>query len=161
VSHCVAANMIRFERTKNLQLVASIMTHDALWPWISDDFYPAPEHFLPNADESIFYLIPFDGDEPLGVVITHPINTLLWEIHHALLPIAWGARARAIAEAFWLWLWENTHALKAVGFTPSSHRLAIRFAKQVGMQEVGRITKCYQRQFELHDIVIFEKPRPA
>ncbi len=153
--------MIRFERTHNLKLVASILTHEKLWPWISDDFYPAPENFWPNESEYIFYLIAFDGDEPLGLYIAHPINTLLWEVHHALLPKAWGARALEIGRAFEAWLWENTHALKAVGFTPACNKLALRYARKLGMREAGRVTKCYQRRFELFDIVIFEKPRPA
>lgn len=151
--------MIRFERTRNLKLVASIMTHPKLWPWIADDFYPAPEHFWPLESEAIHYLVALDEDEPLGLVITHPINAILWEVHHALLPQAWGARARAIGEAFEAWLWANTSALKAVGFTPSCNKLALRYARKAGMQEVGRIEKCYQRQFELHDIVIFEKAK--
>lgn len=153
--------MIRFERTRNLKLIASIMTHPDLWPWLSDDFYPAPENFLPIESEAIFHLMAFDGDEPLGLYITHPINTLLWEVHHALLPKAWGPRALEIGRAFEAWMWLNTDALKLVGFTPACNKLALRYAKQLGMQEVARVAKCYQRRFELHDIVILEKAKPA
>jgi hypothetical protein len=151
--------MITFKRTRDLDAVASILTHEKLWPWIADDFYPAPENFRPNDAECIWYLLAFDEeDTPLGLFITHPINQLLWEVDHALLPWAWG-RTRAIGAAFEAWLWENTPATKAIGFTPSCNKLALRYARKAGMCEVGRIARCYQRQFELHDIVIFEKEK--
>lgn len=151
---------IRFERTRDYELIASIMTHPKLYGWLADDFYPAPENFWPNASESIYYLLAFDGEECLGLCITHPINQLLWEVHHALLPKSWGQRAQRIGEAFEQWLWEFTPAVKAIGFTPSCNRLALAYARRAGMREAGRIERAYQRRFELHDLVIFEKARP-
>ena len=153
--------MIRLERTKDYELVASIMAHPKLYPWIADDFYPSPENFLANDSDAIYYLVAWDDLELLGVCITHPINAILWEVHHALLPKSWGERAAEIARAFDAWLWEYTHAVKAVGFTPSCNRLALRFARRAGMTEVGRVTRAYQRFGQLYDLVIFEKARPT
>jgi RimJ/RimL family protein N-acetyltransferase len=154
-------DMIRFERTRDFELVALILTHPKLYPWIADDFFPAPENYWPNESESIWRLLVFDDDDCLGLITTHPINPLLWEVDHALLPKCWGSRAREVGRAFEAWLWENTPAEKAVGFTPSCNRLALAYAKRAGMTEAGRVSGCYRRHFETHDLVIFEKARPA
>jgi hypothetical protein len=151
--------MISFRRTRDLEVVRSIMTHEQLWPWLSDDFAPAPENFQPNDAECLWYMLAFEGELPLGLFITHPINQLVWEVDHALLPWAWGAPAREAGAAFEAWLFSNTPAIKAVGFTPACNKLALRYARQAGMREVGRITRGYQRRFELFDIVIFEKEK--
>lgn len=164
--------MIIFERTRDLDLVAAIMTHSLIYPWIADDFYPAPENFRPNDSEAVHYLLSFDEaqrKELLGVFITYPVNQLLWMVDHALLPHSWGSRERStarsgaraleIGRAFEEWLWTFTPATKAVGLTPSCNKLALRYARRAGMTEVGRISRCYQRQFELHDLVIFEKEK--
>lgn len=150
---------IRLERTRDYGLIARIMTHPQLYPWIADDFYPAPENFWPMESEAIYYLLALDADDLLGVCMTHPINARLWEVHHAILPEAWGKRALAIARALESWLWENTPARSAIGFTPACNRLACRFAARAGMRQVGRLTGCYQRRSELHDILIFQKSR--
>src|SRR5579884_3617144 len=144
--------MIRLEMTRDYARIAEIMTHPKLYPWIADDFYPAPENFWPLESDALVHLLAFDGDECLGLYITHPINTRLWEVHHCLLPNAWGRRSIEVGRAFETWLWENTQAAKVIGFTPSDNRLALRYAKKLGMKEAGKVTSALQRRFELHDI---------
>jgi len=152
--------VIRFERTFDLALVASIITHPALYEFLSDDFYSSAEDFRPNDAPQIVRLLAYDEGELLGLVSTSPINAILWQVDHALLPCAWGRRAREVGKAFFAWLWENTAALKAVGFTPGGNALALRYARSLGMRECGRIARCYQKRFQLQDLVIFEKDRP-
>ncbi len=155
--------MIRFERTFDLALVRSIMTRPEIYPGLADDFYPSAENFRPFAGAALFHLLAFDderGGELLGLFVTHPINAVLWEVHHALLPSAWGARAHRVGIAFESWLWENTQAQTAVGFTPASNRLALRYARRHGMTEVGRIPLAIARRSRLEDILIFAKHRP-
>lgn len=153
--------MIELERTKDYDLVRMVMTNPKIYPGLADDFYPAPENFWPTESDSIYYLMAMEDGKLLGIYITHPINTLTWETHHAILPENWGAKATEIGAAFEAWLWVNTPATKAVGFTPTSNPLAIRYAKKAGMQEAGRLDKCYQKDFALYDIVIFSKSRPG
>lgn len=135
------------------------MTTPGVYEWLADDFYPTPENFWPQMSPAIFHLVAYDGAELVGVYITHPINAVCWEVHHAILPSAWGARARRIGEAYEAWLWENTGAQTAVGFTPTCNRLALRYARVLGMRECGRLPRAYQRRGELFDIVIFAKGR--
>lgn len=156
--------MIELQRTRDYQLVASIMRRREIYRSLADDFYPAPEQFLPIASEGLVHLLAFDGDrqgELLGVLVAHPINPVLWEVHHALLPSCWGARAHAVGIAFEAWLWENTLAQTAFGFTPECNRLALRYARRHGMRECGRIPRAWQKDGELFDIIILAKSRPA
>lgn len=153
---------IRFERTRDYELVAAIMTHPRIYGHISDDFYPPPDDFWPRMDEKIFHLLVYLDDKCVGLYITYAINPLLWQVEHCLLPWAWRARATdAIGEAFEQWLWTHTTAEKAIGLTPSCNTLALRYAKRLGMREAGRIEGAYQREFKRHDIVIFEKARAS
>lgn len=152
--------MIRFERTRNYEQVAEIMTHPRIYAWIADDFYPSPENFTPHQGENIWYLLAFDGEELLGLYITHPINAVLWEAHIALLPNAWGPRAIELAEAFLGFLWEYTAAEKLVGLIPSCNTLALRYTRRF-MREAGRLSRCYVRFGQLHDLIIFEKSRTS
>ena len=152
---------IRFERTYDLALVKSIVTHPALYEFLSDDFFSPAEDFRPNDAPQIVRLLAYEGDELLGLFSASPINAILWQVDHALLPSSWGRRAREAAKAFFAWLWENTPAVKAVGFTPGANALALRFARSLGMRECGRLARCYQKHFQLQDLVIFEKDRPS
>ena len=135
------------------------MTRPELYRWLRDDDGPDPEEFYPNASPHVHYVLAWDDAELLGVVITHPINTVCWEVHHAILPSAWGARAHAIGLEFERWLWANTPAETAAGFTPACNRLALRYARQHGMRETGRIPRAYRRGGELFDLVVFAKTR--
>jgi hypothetical protein len=153
--------LIRLERTRDYELVAKIMSHPRIYPWIADDFYPAPENFWPHTGENVFYLLAYEGGELLGLIMTHPINGVLWETHHAVLPHAWGARAAQMGAAFFEWLWHYTEAQTCLGITAADNRLALRFARNVlGMQESGRIRRGIRRGAKLHDLIIFTKERP-
>ena len=152
--------MIRLERTVDYELVRLIMTHPRMYPFLADDFCPAPEDFHPNESPAVVYLLVFDGADPLGCFVTHPINALLWEVHACLLPHAWGRRAREAGKAYLAWLWEFTGARKVVGFIPASNPLMLRYARGLGLTEVGRLTQCYQRAFQLYDLIILGRDRP-
>ena len=153
--------MIRLERTGDVELVASIMRHPRLYPHIADDFYPAPEVFRPLSGGAIVHLLAYDGAALLGVVITHPINAVLWEVHHALLPCAWGERAHRVALEAEEWIWRNTLAATICGFTPECNKLALKFARRHGGRAVGRIPNAIQRGGKLHDLIVFAKSRNA
>lgn len=153
--------MIEFERTLDYDLVSMIFTHPRLYPHLADDFYPAPHNFMPIQSEGIFYMLAKEAGEILGIVSTHPINAITYEVHHFLLPKCWGPKATEIGASFEAWLWLYTPAMKAVGFTPSCNTLALRYARKAGMVEAGRIRQCYQKAFKLYDIIIFEKSRPG
>ena len=144
--------MIHIERTNDLELVRSILTHPKIYPHISDDFSPAAEDFLPPA--SAVYLLARDGAEVLGLWLVHPHNTVCWEVHTCLLPTAWGARARAAAQAAIAWMWQHTSARRLITNVPTPNRLALRFAKQSGFIEFGRNPDSFQKDQILHEQIL-------
>lgn len=153
--------MLQLHRTKDAALVKQIWTHPALWPWLTDDRAGTPEAWVPQTDNpQIHYLVVHDDGCVLGLYITHPINVALWEVHHAILPSAF-KRTNEIGEAFERWLWENTPAQTAVGFTPAFNRPALKYAKRHGMEPTGILRNSYLKSGRLHDIHIFQKNRPA
>jgi RimJ/RimL family protein N-acetyltransferase len=152
--------MIRFERTLDPVRVAAIRTHPKLYPWLADDYYPAPENFWPAMGETIFHVLCFDGDELLGLFSVNLVNRILWEVHVALLPQAWGARGKRAAREFFTWTWANLPAEKLFGLIADDNRAARNFALRVGMRQCGRLMNALRRGGELKDLVIFDLERP-
>jgi len=96
--------MIRFERSTDYALIRSIITTPAVFRHLTDDNSPSAEDYQPIEHEAIWYVIVRDsycGDEELlGLWMFHPLNSICWEVHTALLPNAWGEyRDRGIAHA--------------------------------------------------------------
>jgi hypothetical protein len=153
---------LSFERVTDKRLVREIITHPKVWRWLSDDSFPPKELYCPPDNGAVLYLLVTDTDtgEVFGLYITHPITSALWEVDHALLPTAYGPPAFAIGRAFEAWLWANTSAETVLGLTPLDNRLAIRYARRLGMQESGRIPRAICRGGEFHDFIVFTKSRP-
>jgi RimJ/RimL family protein N-acetyltransferase len=145
---------LRFERTENLELVRRILTHPRIWPHISDDGSPPPEQFEPPDHPAIWHVLAWDGDELLGLWLLVPHNSVCWEVHTALLPHAWGERARRAARAFLAWLWRETPCRRLITAVPASNRLALRFAEAAGMRIWGVNEKSFLRGGRLEDQIL-------
>jgi hypothetical protein len=154
--------IIKFERTQDKTLIREIITHPKVWRWLSDDSFPPKELYCPPDNSAVCYLLATDAHtgELFGLYITHPITAALWEVDHALLPTAYGSPALAIGRAFEAWLWANTSAETVLGLTPLDNRLAIRYARRLGMNESGRIPRGICRGGQFHDFIVFTKVRP-
>lgn len=152
---------LSFERTRDKNLIREIITHPKVWRWLSDDGFPPREFYCPPDNPAVVYLLVNDADtgELFGLYITHPINSALWEVDHALLPTAYGVPALAIGRAFESWLWGNTSAETILGLTPVDNRLALKYARRLGMTESGRIPRGISRGGEFHDLIVFTKVR--
>ena len=136
--------MLRFERTRDTELVRGTVTHPRLWRWHTEDGAPAPEDWTPHThDERIWFVGVWDGAEYLGLFALLPSDETTWEIHTYLLPHSWGERAlRAYRDGI-AWVWANTARTKILGAIPEDNRLALRIAARAGLQ---RIKKAPRRQ---------------
>jgi len=143
-----------FERTKDYELVRQIVTHPDIYPFVSDDYSPAPNDYKPFESDSIWYVLAKDGDELLGMWSFVPDNAICWQVHTCLLPTAGGKRAKRAAKEMAEWIWQNTTCLRLVTNVPDYNRQASIFARWAGMVEFGRNPKSYMKTGILHDQIL-------
>ena len=151
--------MITLHRTKSMGLVASIMRHPRLYPSLTGESPVPPEDFQPNSDPNIHYMVAMQKGEILGLFITHPLNPVCWEMHHAILPKAWGPTADLIGEAFERWIFTETDCQVVIGFTPLHNLPACKYARRRDMREVGRIPHGSRKNGKLYDMIVFSKTK--
>lgn len=153
--------MIRFERSFDYELIRRIITHDKIWPHISDDGSPAPDEYQPVESEAVWYVLAFDDLEILGLWMLHPHNSICWEIHTCLLPSAWGERALIAGRMLPDWIWEHTPCRRIITNVPAYNRVALAYAKRTGMQEYGVNPASFLRAGKLWDQVLLGISPPS
>jgi RimJ/RimL family protein N-acetyltransferase len=142
-----------FELTSNFAHVCSIAKHPKIWPHLADDFTDK-ETWQPTEHPAFHYLLVKDGDEVLGFFLLVAHSPILFEIHTALLPECWGARAREAAHGIVDWLWSNSQTQRLFTQVPAPNRLALKFAKRAGMQIYGCNEKAYLKNGRLEDLIL-------
>lgn len=154
--------MIRFERTRDTEMVQRIMTDRHVYPFIRDDFSPAADDYQPVMGEHVWYILVHDGEELLGLWALHPQNSVCWEIHTCLLPHAWGARASVAARSCLEWIWRNVpNAERVVTNVPAYNRLALHFAEKGGMEQYGVNPASFLHHGKLYDQIMLGISRPV
>lgn len=147
--------MLTFERTRDIELVRSIVAHPRVYrAGLLPDYAPPREAYSPPANESIWYMIPKRNDVPLGVFFFIPQNPVWWEVHMALLPDAWG-EATQISRSMARWLGENTSCRKLTASIPHYNRLALQMVQRIGMTHIGINAGSVLKDGQLHDQSIF------
>ena len=148
------------ERTHDMPLVRSVITHEKIWPMVADDLAGAREDFIPLDHPATCYLSARDGDHLLGIWMLNPENSVTWDVHTCLLPSAWGALAIKAACHAIQWVWDNTPCRRLVTKVPVFNRLALRFARMAGMVEYGRNPRSFLKNGELHDQILLGISKP-
>jgi RimJ/RimL family protein N-acetyltransferase len=152
--------VIHFERSLDYELIRRILTHERIWPHISDDGSPPADQYRPMESELIWYVIVRDiypdagPEEILGLWMFTPHNAVCWEVHTALLPEAWGGRAHQAARLMADWIWRNTPCRRLITNVPTTNRLALHFAVKSGMHIFGVNPASYLKHGTLCDQVM-------
>jgi RimJ/RimL family protein N-acetyltransferase len=135
--------VIHFERSFDYELIRRILTHEKIWPHISDDYSPPATEFRPIESTAAWYIVVRDiypdagPEEVLGLWMFVPQNSVCWEVHTCLLPTAWGDRGQRAARMLPDWIWQHTHCRRIITNVPSTNRLALHFAVKAGMTIYG------------------------
>lgn len=153
--------MIHFERSFDYPLIRAILTVPAIWRHISDDGSPAPADYQPIESELLWYVLVWDEKELLGLWMFHPHNTVCWEVHTALLPNAWGERARQAARQMTDWIWAHTPCCRIITNVPETERIALKFALAAGMEEYGRNPRSFLKDGRLLDQILLGISKPT
>jgi RimJ/RimL family protein N-acetyltransferase len=152
--------MIHIERSTDYALIRGIMTHDAVYRHLTDDTSPAAADFRPIESDHLWYLVVWDGNQLLGLWLLHPHTAVEWEIHTALLPDAWGDRARRAAAVMLEWVWVNTPCRRIITGVPQGNRLAYRFALDAGMEQYGVNCASFLKNGRMQDQICLGISRP-
>lgn len=162
----MGATVIRFERTKDWEMIRKVLTDPKIYPAISDDGSPAVDEFRPIQNDGLWYVAVWDDvlrgtKELCGIFLFAPLNAATWEIHTCLLPHTWGAKAAEIAKALHQWGWEHMPCQRIITNVPAYNRLALRFAKCAGMREFGVNPASYLKNGKLYDQIMLGISREA
>jgi RimJ/RimL family protein N-acetyltransferase len=125
-----------FERTKDAKLIRAIATHPKVWPTIADDLVSDPASWNPVLHDGVWYVLAKLDGEVRGMFVFFPENSVCWQVHICLLPIAWGAGAKCLREVF-AWLWARTACRRITGSVPLWNEAAIHCALRAGMTAYG------------------------
>ena len=158
--------MIQFNRSHDYNLIRQILTHSRVYDKISDDYSPSRDEYRPIEHDAIWYVVArqafpaAEGIEPrepdlLGLWMFHPLNGICWEVHTALLPIAYGVPGHQAARLLPAWIWENTPCRRIVSTVPTTNRLALHFAVDAGMKMWGINEASWLKNGMLCDQVCF------
>jgi|SRR5579872_80790 len=145
---------LSFERTKNYNLIRSIVSHPEVYKHVADDFSPKREDWVPIENDAVFYLLVKDGEEVLGVFTLVPHNAICWEVHTCFLPSAWGPRIKDAGRGGHEWIFANTECRRITTEVPEYNRIALRYAKQNGMEQYGVNPKSFMKTGTLHDVIL-------
>ncbi len=151
-----------FERTTDLELIRSILTHPMSYRRIVNDAAPPIWAFQPELKPGVECVIASDARGPLALFLLCKWQTdpRAAEVHFSALPLTWG-RSSAVVSAFLAWVWENTPLDILIGKLPSYNRLALRLAKEVGFEKVLVCLAVGTRRGKPYDLIETAAVRPS
>ncbi len=149
-----------YERTVDASLIRYILTHEKVYGRASDDFAPPVAEFQPHMDGVTYVLLKRDG-LALGLWAIVPHSPVLWELHTALLPHAWGPTAREAWPGFLEWLWTNTTCKRLITSVPEFNRAALKIGREWGFAEYGVNEDGFQKGNRMHNIHMLGLSRPS
>ena len=143
---------MKFERTRDYELVREIITTPGIWEYVTDDFSPSRNEFRPTEHEGIWYILAGDNQNTLiGMWALVPQNGACWEIHTYMLPGSGFSARRTAARELADFLFSTTQCRRIVTNVPEFNRAARIFAKAAGMIEFGINPKSYLKNGVLFD----------
>lgn len=99
------------------------------------------------------YIGYFLEDKLCGVISADAMTGTTVQVHISMSKEAYGRAKEFMKEALTI-LFSFHGVLKVVAMIPTFNKLAIRLARHYGTKE-GQITKCFLKNWKLHDMVIY------
>lgn len=125
-----------------------------------DDFAPDPAEFECVEHPLVSFMVVEEAGRDIGVFVVNAHSTVLWEIHEAFLPEAWGMTALRATIEFREWIWRESKCMRLFGQILKSNRLAIRFAKAAGMVEFGVHPESFMKGGKMQNQILVGISRP-
>lgn len=143
--------MHNFHYTQDHDVVRKNLIQSKVWRLSTDDSlsHIKPElFFLPKTNN--LYIIA-DG---YGLLIVEPRNGICADVHVALNNSAIGKAKEICSEAI-QWLFDNSPFSRINASIPEFNQLAIKLARDVGMELIGINKESFMKYGKIHDQYIF------
>lgn len=144
---------MRLERTQDAELIKSVVTHDAIWPHVSDSNV-SRETWEPVIHDTVHQLAIYDDEGLGGCFILMPLSSVCWEVHTCILPTHRGWKAREATKLCAAWMFANTECLHIVTKIPSYNRPAYKLAIDSGLRNLGMIESAWMKDGEVYDLYL-------
>lgn len=144
---------MRLERTKDAALIRSIVTHESIWPHVSEDGV-SRETWEPAIHDQIYQLAIIDEEGVGGVFILTPHSSVCWEVHTCVLPSHRGAKAREATALCAKWMFANSPCLHIITKVPAYNRQAYKLARDSGLRDIGVIESAWVKGGEACDVYL-------
>lgn len=143
--------MIRRATLADKDFVTRVYTSNDIWDRVTDDFTPDRDIIDLSShlqNPMVYMLIPDD----IGVIMFHPVNTVLYMTHASILPEHRGKKAIEAGKEAGLWMFHNTPCQKIFCLIPQRNFQAIFYARALGFSKEGVMTKAMMKHGELVDL---------
>ena len=162
-----------FKRLFDYATIQSVLLNPMVYSATSDDFAPAREKFRARMDDEVWYVGGWHDQikktEFIGLWAFLPLSPIRWVAHTCLLPEARGLATQA-SRAMISWMWDNAYYRLSDGSkipveriitdVPVSNRLALRLAKECGMEVIGTDRQSIRKGGKLQDQILLGLSKP-
>lgn len=148
--------MLIIEQTHNEETIKRIITHPSLWPHVSE--YGQEEFYPVCLDGVLDYWLCSEDDVCYGLYRIDMITSQSREIHTALLPNARGRTAKDLRAMIEQILIAHYKCRTLITKIPSTNRLAVKYAREGGMTEMGVLKNSWMcKNREVVDVIFLQK----
>ena len=145
--------MVKQMRITDPQIVADIICHKEVYPFVSDDGSPDPDNFANRfvpatvSNDQVYCLMP----NKTALFVYMPINAATWEVHTCVLKKGRGLAAMKAARASIRYMFTKTPCKKIMSHVPEYQRHVLLFALKNGLKKEGVNRKSYLKDGKLYD----------
>jgi len=99
----------------------------------------------------VCWLMVYDDSHDVALYRVSMLNSVTFEVHANVLPTHRARGRHASARSMYRWLLDNSQCQKLVTWVPCMHTHILRFAREMGMREEGRLRDSYPKDSKLWD----------
>jgi len=139
-------------RVYDADMVRELLAGDRrVYDAATDDEAPFRELFEPNMDPGIWYVTAQDLNGVAALFVLLPRGAC-WDIH---ISRAFGGRVRQAVAALLAWLRQVSGCRKLLASIPETNFAAVRLARGLGWEEIGRNRRSFFKRGRLVDQILF------
>lgn len=127
------------------EIIRSTIGHPKIWRHVTDDSCQSIDAIDSVNIPGMTIVGAYSGETYLGLFMLHATSGVTYEVHTALLPIAWGEIAANAAKSLVCWVFQSTPCERLITSIPDGNDLARRLAMLVGMEKYGHNPKSMRR----------------